>query len=93
MIIQNISKQKKEITADLTADELVIICNMLHSKMNTNAANKTFLRLYKNMMLARDLCQYGRIDNFCMNSIIKCHDMITDHQANTAPDDDITWAT
>jgi len=24
------------------------------------------------MMMARDLCQYGHVDNFCLHNIVKC---------------------
>lgn len=72
MNIHTISKENKNVTVELTADDLVTICNALYAQSNEKKHNDTFMQLYSNMMMARDLCQYGHIDDFCLHNIVKC---------------------
>ena len=30
------------------------------------------MELYSNMIMARDLCQYGHVDDFCLHNIVRC---------------------
>ena len=71
MNIQSISKKDREVTVTLSADELVKICNLLYSTAD-NEKNDLYYKLYSEMMIARDMCQYGHIDNFCLANIVKC---------------------
>lgn len=73
MNIQNISKKDKNVTVELNADELVTICNVL-ALSTENKEN--YLQLYSDMALARDLCQYGHVDNFCLTDIVYCRNKI-----------------
>lgn len=72
MNIQTISKEKREVMVELTADDLVIICNALYAQLGEKKYNDIFMQLYSDMMMARDLCQYGHVDDFCLHNIIKC---------------------
>ena len=72
MNIQTISKEKKEVMVELTADDLIIICKALHAQSSEERNNDYFMQLYSDMMMARDLCQYGHMDDFCLHSIVKC---------------------
>ena len=72
MNIQNISKENQKAIVELTADDLVIICNALYAQSGKKKNNDYFMQLYSNMMMARDLCQYGHVDNFCLHNIVKC---------------------
>ena len=72
MNIQTISKEKKEVMVELTADDLGIICNALYAQLGEKKHNDTFMQLYSDMMMARDLCQYGLVDDFCLHNIVKC---------------------
>ena len=75
MNIKNVSKENRSVVAGLDADDLVLICNALSEKCKKDTRrNEILYRLYKDMMIARDLCQYGHIDNFCMDRIIECHE-------------------
>ena len=71
MNIQNISKENKEATITLSADELVKICNVLYGTADKEKTD-LYYQLYSEMMIARDMCQYGHIDNFCLENIVKC---------------------
>lgn len=78
MNIHTISKENKNIMIELTADDLVTICNALYAQSNEKKHNDTFMQLYSNMMVARDLCQYGHIDDFCLHNIVKCRSQFRD---------------
>lgn len=71
MNIQNISKKDREVTVILSADELVKICNVFYGTEDENK-NELYYSLYGEMMIARDMCQYGHIDNFCLKKIVEC---------------------
>ena len=88
MTIQTISKEDKNVTVELSADDLVMICNALYlhskeqdlqskeQKTNDQKTNDHFLQLYSDMMMARDLCQYGHVDNFCLRNVVACRNDI-----------------
>ncbi len=76
MKIQNISKNKKEVLVELSADELTIICNALYSQSEETKGDNNFLQLRSDMMIIRDLCQYGHIDNFCLKKVLECRNKI-----------------
>lgn len=71
MNIQSISKNEK-VTIDLSPDDLVIICNAMYCQPDEVKNKKSFCTIYSDMMMARDLCQYGHIDDFCLQNIVKC---------------------
>jgi len=72
MNIQTISKEKREVMVELTANDLVTICNALYGQLCEKKYNDIFMQLYSDMMMARDLCQYGHVDNFCLHNIVRC---------------------
>lgn len=73
MTINSVSKDSGKATFTLNASELVTLCNaMHHAKDKTN--NPCFYHIYSNLMMMRDLSQYGHIDNFCFDQIIKCRE-------------------
>lgn len=75
MNILNISKKDTEATVILSSDELVKLCNVLYGANEENK-DELYYRLYNELMIARDLSQYGHIDNFCLGNIIKCRNNI-----------------
>lgn len=89
MNIQNISKDKREATVELSADEFVIICNALYAQLGEKKDKENFLQLYSDMMMTRDLCQYGHVDNFCLHNIVKCRNNIENGLDGVLSDDDI----
>lgn len=70
MDIESISKSKREVVVTLDADELVKICNIFY-QAQSEEKNEKYDKLYSEMMLARDLCQYGHVDDFCLGKIIE----------------------
>lgn len=70
MNIQNIDKSKKEVTVILDSDELVKICNCMHKADNENQKGN-FHTLYSEMIIARELSQYGHIDNWALSKVVE----------------------
>lgn len=89
MNIQNISKKKRNVIVELEADDLVMICNALYSQLEEEKNREPFLQLYSDMMMVRDLCQYGHIDNFCLSNIVKCRNDIGKGLDGILSNDDI----
>lgn len=89
MNIQNVSKSERKATVELSVDDLVIICNALYPQLTENKSKENFLLLYSNMMMVRDLCQYGHVDNFCLHNIVKCRNSVGEGLNGILPDDDI----
>ena len=72
MNIENISKEKGEVLVRLSKDDFVGICNALYRQTEEQKNKENIMQLYSDMMMARDLCQYGHIDDFCLQTIVKC---------------------
>ena len=75
MNIINISKKDREAIVRLTSDELVKLANVLYYAPDSEK-NNTYYALYSEIMLARDLSQYGHIDAFCLERIVKCREKL-----------------
>ena len=72
MKLLNLSKEKKNVTVELSADELILLCNcMYYTDRQDNLNNQFGHELYADMMAIRDLCQYGHIDGFCFGQMQK----------------------
>lgn len=89
MNILNITKNEGSVTAELSADDLVMICNALYAQYEENGCKEKFLELYSDMMLAKDLCQYGHIDSFTLRKIVKCRNQIGKGLNGVLPDNDV----
>lgn len=72
MNIENISKEKGEVLVKLSENDLVAICNALYRQTEEQKNKENIMQLYSDMMIARDLCQYGHIDDFCLRNIVRC---------------------
>ena len=69
MTINEISQTKGTVTVTLTADELITLCNIMHNAPETSKNDK-YYKLDADLVLARDLCQYGHIDNFSLSRVV-----------------------
>lgn len=88
MNIQNISKKDREVTVTLSADELVKICNVLYGTKDENK-NELYFKLYYEMMIARDMCQYGHIDDFCLEHIARARNHCGNGIGRVLTDEDV----
>jgi hypothetical protein len=75
MNILSISKKDKEAVVRLSSDELVKLSNVLYNAPDEDR-NDIYYKLYGDIMLARDLSQYGHIDAFCFERISKCREKL-----------------
>lgn len=89
MNIQSISKTDREVNITLSADELIKLCNIMHAAPEEEKEKEPFLQLYGDLIMARDLCQYGHLDDFSMKSIVKCRNGIGNGLDGVLSDDDI----
>ena len=71
MNILSVSKEKNEAVVRLTSDDLVKLSNVLYHAPDSDK-NDIYYKLYGDVMLARDLSQYGHIDGFCFDRIATC---------------------
>ena len=69
MKILSISKEKSEVVISLYSDELIKICNVFYNAPEELWDN-LYHKLYTDMMVERDLSQYGHIDDFCLERIV-----------------------
>lgn len=83
MKVYNVSKGE-EVVVRLSPDELIKLCNVLY-KAPDDEKNALYYHLYSELMLARDLCQYGHIDDFSMGCIMEARNKEQDISGNTNP--------
>ena len=71
MNIQNISKNDREVTVTLSSDELVKLCNVLYYARDKYDGDNLYHEIKSDLMIARDISQYGNIDDTTLSKIIK----------------------
>lgn len=71
MRIETVSMERREAILTLDANELVLLCNVLYH-LPVEHRSKPYYLLRSDLMLARDMSQYGRIDNLCLEKIMEC---------------------
>lgn len=76
MNILSVSREKNEAVIRLDSDELVALCNVLYRETRVNIPKAIIYKLYGDLMIARDLSQYGHIDAFCYEKIGECREKI-----------------
>ncbi len=76
MIVQNISKMDHKVTIELSADELIRICNIFY--MTKEKKDDLYYQLYSELAIAMEMCQYGHLDNFSLSCIVKARNRCSD---------------
>lgn len=71
MNVIKISGEDNRVTTLLSVDELRKICNIMY-KANEDEKNALYFKLYGELIVARDMCQYGHLDNFSLECVTKC---------------------
>lgn len=77
MRINRVEDKKVDVTLD--ADELVKISNVMYfyeqncKKVEEKKPDGKFHKLNAEIILARDLCQYGGLDGFSLRHIVRHH--------------------
>lgn len=70
MNIQNISKEQEKVTVTLSVDELVRLESAL-ANADDKCKDTLCHTLHSDILIAKNLCQYGEIDSYALNHIIK----------------------
>lgn len=73
MTIKSISKEEGMATITIDANELVKLCNVMY-KAPEDQKNKLYYKLYAEMIIARDLTQYGHLDSWCIDRVVELRD-------------------
>ena len=72
---EKILKEEGEVTVVLSSAELVTICNAFYAVLNKDKDvdfnKRSTSKLYSEMIIANSICQYGHIDDFDLNQIVK----------------------
>lgn len=86
MRINSVGDNKADIS--LNAEELGMLANVLYfyekysaSEKDFKKPNEVFHNLSAQIIIARDICQYGHLDSFSTSCVIK-------HQMGTVPDNE-----
>lgn len=77
MKIQNISKPDAEIIVTMSTSDTICLCNAIYKAINENYGCESDTRLqelYADLMLARDLSQYGHLDTHSFNCIAEARE-------------------
>lgn len=71
MNIQDMSKKDREVTVTLSSDELVKLCNVLYYARDKYNGDKLYHKIKSELMIARDISQYGNIDDATLSKIVE----------------------
>ena len=83
MKIENISKSEGQVNMTLNKDELVLLCNTMYcvekagdDDAKREAKRELFHKVYADLIIAKDLCLYGRIDDTELNFIMRKRNLL-----------------
>lgn len=73
MQVQEI-KKGDHVLVSLDSEEVKILTNIMSilKEQQTEIENPLYQRLQSDLIFARDLCQYGHIDDFSLSEIVNC---------------------
>lgn len=73
MNIKNITKSTNQVNMTLEKDELVMLCNVMYRAKEAGVdeiKSALFHKLYADLIMVSNLCQYGHVDDFAFNLIM-----------------------
>ena len=73
MNIKNITKSTNQVNMTLEKDELVMLCNVMYFAEIAGldeTKRKIFHKVYADLIMVTNLCQYGHVDDFAFNLIM-----------------------
>lgn len=73
MNIKNITKSTNQVNMTLEKDELVMLCNVMYRAKEDGVdeiKSALFHKLYADLIMVTNLCQYGHVDDFAFNLIM-----------------------
>lgn len=73
----NIEKIEHDDCVNVTLDteEVKCLCEALYGAFYDNEDNPVFRKLYSELIIARDICLYGHLDDFGIASVVSCKDI------------------
>ena len=73
MNIKNITKSTNQVNMTLEKDELVMLCNVMYRAKEAGVdeiKSALFHKVYADLIMVTNLCQYGHVDDFAFNLIM-----------------------
>ena len=73
MNIKNITKSTNQVNMTLEKDELVMLCNVMYRAKEAGVdeiKSELFHKVYADLIMVTNLCQYGHVDDFAFNLIM-----------------------
>lgn len=73
MNIKNITKSTNQVNMTLEKDELVMLCNVMYEAeiaCSNETKRELFHKLYADLIMVSNLCQYGHVDDFAFNLLM-----------------------
>lgn len=83
MRVETVSMERREAILTLDASELVLLCNALYDFPEEHR-NKRYYKLRSDLMLVRDMSQYGHVDDFCLQRIMECRKHLQTAEGETS---------
>ena len=73
----NIKKIEHDDCVNVTLDteEVKCLCEAFYGAFYDNEDNPVFRKLYSELIIARDICLYGHLDDFSIASVVSCKDI------------------
>lgn len=59
----------------LDAEEIKYLCEALYNAYHDNKNDPAFRKLYCELIIARDICLYGHLDDFGIANVVSCKDI------------------
>lgn len=87
MKLLSASSEERNAVVQFDTPELIVLSNILyHATKNMSPKNVTY-QLCSDLMIARDLSQHGRIDDFGLDCIMKHRQMARDNIADATAEE------
>lgn len=85
MRVETVSMERREAILTLDASELVLLCNALYDFPEEHR-DKRYYKLRSDLMLVRDMSQYGHVDDFCLKRIMECRSHLQETRGDASDD-------
>lgn len=56
-------------------EEVKCLCGALYDAYYDSKDDPIFRKLYSNLLVTRDICQYGHLDDFALANAVSCRDI------------------
>lgn len=76
MEVLRIDKTTQEVIVTLNSSELIELSNIFYEAQKEKDVKARFYALYADLIMCKDLCQYGHIDAFSFERMLECREKV-----------------